>query len=153
MKYSIYLILIIILALLAWYFFQTRTQVMPGNLAPEKGLMKEEVKESGEKQATEASIKEIIDGLENLAKEFDNKPPFTVERVWAENNNFYIEYKNQTGTFAQLLVVREGDILKGMGYFSPSESGWVLQAGEGDLVGANALLYERDKEGKWERRN
>lgn len=154
MKYSVSLILIVSIgAVLAWYLFQPRTQVIPGDVSPEKESIQEEPKEREKVEAIQESIEKITDGLTNLAKDFDNKPPFTVERVWVERDRFYVEYKNQTGTLAQLLVLKDGEDYKGIGYFSPSESGWVLQAGEGKLASPSATLYERDEEGEWRRRN
>lgn len=153
MRYTIYIIGIIVVLFLAWYLFQPRTQTIEGdNPAPLVVNEGDEYDESS-KDETVLSIEEIVQSLENLAKEFDNRPPFEVERVWVEGDKFYVEYRNATETFAQLLVTKEEGEYRGRGYFSPSESGWVLQTGEGELVGADAALYEQNDQGKWMRKN
>lgn len=148
MKHAVYLIIgAIILAAIGYYVVGREGGAFSADEdgKKEQTLIKE--KSVGE------TLEEIASNFAQLAKNFDPIQPFTVHRIWVHDAMFYAEYKNGNGVLAQLLVARENGILKGVGYFTPSESGWVLQAGEGEIAGPEAVLYERNEKGKWIRKN
>lgn len=96
----------------------------------------------------------ITTNFNALAQDFDTDTPFFIQGIWVQSNNtFYVEYKNKKSTLGQILVTKANGKFEGSGYFSPSESGWVLQAGQGDLMQANAVLYGKNEQGKWLRKN
>jgi len=101
-----------------------------------------------------ADLNYIATNFNPLAKDFDTDTPFFIQGIWVQpNNTFYVEYKNKKATLGQILVTKANGKFTGTGYFSPAESGWVLQAGQGDLMQANAVLYGKNEQGKWLRKN
>jgi hypothetical protein len=143
MKSTIFVIIAIIVVLLGFWYINVPDEVIPDIPDQNTNIV--------------LSIEEDIEGaardIEALAFDFDDNTPFVVRRVWVQDENFYFEYENTNGTLGQLLVVRQEEGYKGIGYFAPSESGWVLQAGEGELLGAQAQLYRLNDEGMWIRVN
>ncbi|MBI3335484.1 MAG: hypothetical protein HY001_03210 [Candidatus Portnoybacteria bacterium] len=148
MKHAVYLIIgVVILAAVVYYVVGREGGVFGVNKNGDSKQMPVEEK------SVEQTLEEIASNFAQLAKDFDPVQPFAVHRIWVHDAMFYAEYKNGKGALAQLLVTREDGILNGVGYFTPSESGWVLQAGEGEIAGPEAVLYERDEKGKWIRKN
>lgn len=155
-KFIILLVLVIILGGLyySWKFFEETREENVINEMPSPGTEKILAN-------TEDKIGYIVENIVPLAKDFDTDVPFTVQRAWAHEGNFYIEYINKKGILGQILVTAPllggisviKDSIKGVGYFTPSESGWALQAGEGDLAGPEAFLYEKDSKGRWIKKN
>jgi len=102
---------------------------------------------------TTQDLNSVANNLGQLAADFDTDRPFDIQGIWIQDSMMYVEYKNAKGVIAQLLVVKENGAFRGKGYFAPSESGWTLQAGEGDLLKSDALWYIKDSNGSWKRKN
>lgn len=145
MKYIVYLFILVLIfggGFYLWRQLNFKT-VPPAPPVPQNN-----------QKPIEKELEDVAGNIEALASDFDGDIPFTVERVWVQNGNFYVEYQNNEGILGQVLIIREDAGYEGVGYFASSESGFVLQAGEGDIVGSEAILYEPDAEGGgWVRKN
>lgn len=162
MKRLIVIIIIIIAILAVLYVFKdqinwqsTYEQVNPTT----SGSIPTPPTDSGDNASTSneeapSDVVYVADHFAQLASDFDTDAPFRINGIWLQDNAmFYVDYANAKNVESQILVVKENGSFVGKGYFSPGEAGWVLQAGEGDLMKANALFYEKDTSGKWIRKN
>ncbi len=76
-------------------------------------------------------------------------------KIWfIDDNNFYVDYKDELSSARRVLIFRSNDGLAAeyevLGFFVPGENGWILKSGK-DMEGVTTLkLYERNEEtGEW----
>ena len=95
-------------------------------------------------------LDEISVAFPLLVKPFDQASPFMIKRIWVEGDKFYVEYQNAKSELYQALLDKN-KIVKAI--FIPSETGWDLVKGQGNLASPDAILYEKDAKGKWIKKN
>jgi len=83
-------------------------------------------------------------------------------RFWfvdGSNNTFYVEYEDGHILRQLLLAADTSQAPEKISYavkafFTPGESGWVLQSGQDEMSGRNLILYEYDETaGRWVQKN
>lgn len=103
------------------------------------------------------TVSETLGSIEqdfaHLALPFDAQAPFVLVRAWREGENWYVEYENSEGSLGQVLFIPVEGEYEAKALFVPSELGWELAQGQGSLIGPGALLYEKNAQGQWEKRN
>lgn len=159
MNKIVIIIVIIIIAAAGFYLMNQKGTWSVSNSNEDSGITQEDgsggtsdgqnTDTAPEKTQAQKDIESIEANFVQLASDFDDSTPFTIQRVWVQTDKFYVEYQNKGGMLGQVLVVKEGGQFRGKGYFSPSEAGWDLQAGEGELASPSAALYEKDAAGSW----
>ncbi|HRY52441.1 MAG TPA: hypothetical protein P5089_01150 [Candidatus Portnoybacteria bacterium] len=141
--------------------WQEEVQTVPSTATASPGATSSVLPgEKGERDIVMEDVAAKIASLSPEAPVLGGK--WFVDRFWfvdGSNNSFYVEYEDghilrELFLLADTSQAPDKISYTQKAYFTPGESGWMLQSGQDDTSGRSLILYEYSQDsGRWVKKN